>query len=85
MKGLRREEVALLATISTDYYTRVEQGRMQSSAPVLDTIARVLHLDDDGREYMFELAGKDTSRPRRRNAQKVQPASSRWPSAPPTG
>ncbi|MEV0697138.1 helix-turn-helix domain-containing protein [Saccharopolyspora sp. NPDC050389] len=73
VKGLRREEVALLAAISTDYYTRLEQGRIQASAPVLDTIARVLHLDDDEREYMFELAGKDTSRPRRRTTQKVQP------------
>ncbi|WP_232838713.1 helix-turn-helix domain-containing protein [Streptomyces geranii] len=71
--GLRREEVAQLASISTDYYTRVEQGRMQASAPVLDTIARVLHLDDDERGYLFQLAGKTTSRTRRRGVQKVQP------------
>lgn len=45
--GLRREEVAQLASTSTDYSTRLEQGRMQASAPVLDVLARVLHLDDD--------------------------------------
>ena len=71
--GLRREEVAQLAVISTDYYTRLEQGRIQASAQVLSTIARVLQLDDDQRDYLFELAGKDTARPRRRARQKVQP------------
>jgi transcriptional regulator with XRE-family HTH domain len=71
--GLRREEVAQLASISTDYYTRLEQGRMQASAPVLDIIARVLHMDDDERGYLFQLAGKTTVRTRRRGVQKVQP------------
>ncbi|WP_327725537.1 helix-turn-helix transcriptional regulator [Streptomyces europaeiscabiei] len=73
VEGLRREEVAQLASISTDYYTRLEQGRMQASAPVLDTIARVLHLDDDERDHLFQLAGKTTVRTRRRGVQKVQP------------
>ncbi|PZG23342.1 helix-turn-helix domain-containing protein [Nonomuraea aridisoli] len=73
VKGLRREEVAMLASISTDYYTRLEQGRRRASEPVLDTIARVLRLSDDERAYMFELSGKDAARPRRRVAQKVQP------------
>ncbi|WP_431985380.1 helix-turn-helix domain-containing protein [Streptomyces qinglanensis] len=71
--GLRREEVARLASISTDYYTRLEQGRIQASAPVLAGLAQVLHLDDDQRDYLFELAGKGTARPRRRPVQKVQP------------
>lgn len=75
--GLRREEVALLASISTDYYTRLEQGRRQASAPVLDVLARVLRLDDQERAYLFEVAGKladqDASRLRRGQAQKVQP------------
>ncbi|MBA2952061.1 helix-turn-helix domain-containing protein, partial [Streptomyces sp. PSKA28] len=71
--GLRREEVAHLASISTDYYTRLEQGRMQASAPVLDVLARVLHLDDDERGYLFQLAGKTSTRARRRGMQKVQP------------
>jgi transcriptional regulator with XRE-family HTH domain len=71
--GLRREEVAQLASISTDYYTRLEQGRMQASAPVLETLARALHLDDDERGYLFQLAGKTTPRARRRGRQQVQP------------
>ncbi|AEN13893.1 MULTISPECIES: helix-turn-helix transcriptional regulator [unclassified Streptomyces] len=71
--GLRREEVARLAAISTDYYTRLEQGRMQASAPVLDSLAQALHLDDDQRGYLFGLAGKEIARPRRRTRQKVQP------------
>ncbi|UUU30286.1 helix-turn-helix transcriptional regulator [Streptomyces sp. CA-210063] len=73
VEGLRREEVAQLASISTDYYTRLEQGRMQASAPVLDIIARVLHLDDDERGHLFQLAGTTTTRTRRRGVQKVQP------------
>ncbi|MFC4502504.1 MULTISPECIES: helix-turn-helix domain-containing protein [Streptomyces] len=71
--GLRREEVAQLAAISTDYYTRLEQGRMPASAPVLQALAEALHLDDDQRRYLFGLAGKETGRPRRRPLQKVQP------------
>ncbi|MFJ8021505.1 helix-turn-helix domain-containing protein [Streptomyces sp. NPDC096311] len=71
--GLRRDEVAQLAAISTDYYTRLEQGRIQASAPVLATLVRVLHLDDDQHDYLFELAGKDDAQPRRRAAQKVRP------------
>ncbi|GHB73923.1 transcriptional regulator [Streptomyces viridiviolaceus] len=73
VKGLRREEVALLASISTDYYTRLEQGRRQASQPVLDSLARILQLDDDERAYMFELAGKEATRPRRRVTQRVHP------------
>lgn len=73
VKGLRREEVALLASISPDYYTRLEQGRRQASETVLDTLARVLRLDDGERAYLFELSGKDAARPRRGTTQKVQP------------
>ncbi|MFE6037333.1 helix-turn-helix domain-containing protein [Streptomyces sp. NPDC056452] len=71
--GLRREEVARLASISTDYYTRLEQGRIQASTPVLGALAQALHLDDDQRDYLFGLAGKGSARPRRRARQKVQP------------
>lgn len=71
--GLRREEVAQLASISTDYYTRLEQGRMQPSAPVLQTLVRVLHLADDQRDYVFELAGRLPTRSRGKARQKVQP------------
>jgi transcriptional regulator with XRE-family HTH domain len=72
--GLRREEVAQLAAISVDYYTRLEQGRINASGPVLASLARVLRLDDDQRTYVYELAGKTpTARPRRRPQQKVRP------------
>ncbi|GAA2474606.1 helix-turn-helix domain-containing protein [Streptomyces longisporus] len=57
--GLRREEVSVLAAISTDYYTRVEQGRLQPSVPLLSELARVLRLSEDQRAYLFELAGKN--------------------------
>ena len=70
--GLRREEVAQLAAISIDYYTRLEQGRMQPSAPVLASLARVLRLTDDQRAYMNELAGTP-ARSRRRTPQKAKP------------
>jgi transcriptional regulator with XRE-family HTH domain len=56
--GLRREEVALLARVSVDYYVRLEQGRERSpSAQVLDALAEALRLDDDARVYAFRLAG----------------------------
>ncbi|WP_181790679.1 helix-turn-helix domain-containing protein, partial [Streptomyces phytophilus] len=71
--GLRREEVALLASISPDYYTRLEQGRRRASGPVLDALARALRLSGDERAYLFELSGKDAGRPRRPPAQRVQP------------
>src|SRR3954467_7313615 len=72
--GLRREEVAQLAAISSDYYTRLEQGRISPSTSVLASLARVLRLDDDQRTYVFELAGKSpASRSRRRAFQKVRP------------
>lgn len=71
--GLRREEVAQLASISTDYYTRIEQGRIQVSAPVLNVLADVLRLDEDQRRYAFGLAGKPSTRVPRQNVQKVKP------------
>jgi transcriptional regulator with XRE-family HTH domain len=75
VSGLRREEVAQLAAISVDYYTRLEQGRVQASASVLATLTRALRLDDDQQRYLYELAGKTDSRPRRRRpAQRVRPA-----------
>lgn len=55
--GLRREEVALLAGVSVDYYTRLEQGRERHpSDQVLDAVARVLHLDNHAASYLFRLA-----------------------------
>src|ERR1700756_3443578 len=61
VRGLRREEVAQLAMISTDYYTRLEQGRLSSaSEEVLDALATALRLNPDERSYLFRLASKDS-------------------------
>ena len=55
--GLRREEVALLAGVSIDYYTRLERGRAAgASDSVLEGIARALHLDEAERAHLFGLA-----------------------------
>ena len=54
--GLRREEVAMLANISTDYYLRLEQGREDHpSDQVLNALSRALLLDDDAVAYMRNL------------------------------
>jgi transcriptional regulator with XRE-family HTH domain len=54
--GLRREEVAMLANISTDYYLRLEQGREEHpSDQVLTALSRALKLDDDAVAYMRNL------------------------------
>lgn len=56
--GLRREEVALLAEMSADYYTRLEQGRERNpSAQVLDALGQALQLSEDGRAHLYRLAG----------------------------
>ncbi|GIE23866.1 helix-turn-helix domain-containing protein [Winogradskya humida] len=56
--GLRREEVALLAGVSVDYYVRLEQGRERHpSVQVLDALSRALRLDEDGRTHLHRLAG----------------------------
>ena len=55
--GLRREEVAMLAGVSSDYYVRLEQGRDQHpSQQVLDALARALQLDDDATAHLHRLA-----------------------------
>ena len=55
--GLRREELALLAGISVDYVTRLEQGRAASpSVQVVEALARALRLSGDERTYLFGLA-----------------------------
>ncbi|HEV7964870.1 MAG TPA: helix-turn-helix transcriptional regulator [Actinoplanes sp.] len=56
--GLRREELAMLAGISVDYVTRLEQGRATSpSAQVVEALARALRLGSEEREHLFRLAG----------------------------
>jgi transcriptional regulator with XRE-family HTH domain len=60
--GLRREEVAVLAGVSADYYARLEQGRERSpSSQVLDAIGRALRLDSDSRGHLYRLAGMNPS------------------------
>jgi transcriptional regulator with XRE-family HTH domain len=55
--GLRREEVALLAGVSVDYYTRLERGNLGGvSEAVLDALARALQLDEAERGHLFDLA-----------------------------
>ncbi|MWV47952.1 helix-turn-helix domain-containing protein [Rathayibacter sp. VKM Ac-2803] len=58
--GLRREEVAQLAGMSTDYYTRLEQRRStRPSVQILGSLARALRLTPDERDYLFRVAGLD--------------------------
>jgi transcriptional regulator with XRE-family HTH domain len=61
--GLRRQELAMLAGISSDYYLRLEQGRDKNpSAQILDALARALQLDIKGTEYLHQLASPSGSR-----------------------
>jgi transcriptional regulator with XRE-family HTH domain len=72
--GLRREEVADNVAISHDYYTRIEQGRLAPSEPVLQAIADALRLTPDEREYVEALAQKAGRRtPPRRRSRPVRP------------
>ncbi|WP_394845876.1 helix-turn-helix transcriptional regulator [Pendulispora brunnea] len=74
--GLRREELAQLAGLSVDWYTRLEQGRdVNPSRETLQAIARVLDLDDDERGHLFYLARPEQVAP--------QPASTRQEKAEP--
>ncbi len=76
--GLRREEVALLAGVSVDYYTKLERGNFGSvSESVLHALARALQLDEAEREHLFHLATRTAAiRPGRRRtpARTVRPA-----------
>ncbi len=57
VKGLRREEVALLAGVSVEYYVRLERGNLAgASDSVLDAVATALHLDDAERAHLHDLA-----------------------------
>ncbi|BCL33089.1 helix-turn-helix domain-containing protein [Streptomyces aurantiacus] len=56
--GLRREELALLAGVSSSYYTRLEQGQSVGASPeILDAIGRALHLDEAEQRHLHDLAG----------------------------
>ncbi|CAM5633426.1 Helix-turn-helix domain-containing protein OS=Streptomyces tendae OX=1932 GN=GUR47_24335 PE=4 SV=1 [Streptomyces tendae] len=77
--GLRREEVAQLASLSIDYYTRLEQGRVQASVPALEAVARALQLNEDERRYLFDLT--QASGPTRRATRRTDiemPSSVQW-------
>jgi transcriptional regulator with XRE-family HTH domain len=77
--GLRREEVALLAGVSVDYYTRLERGNAAGvSDSVLDALARALQLDEAERSHLIDLARATqpatATRRRRPSKQQIRPA-----------
>jgi transcriptional regulator with XRE-family HTH domain len=78
VKGLRREEVALLAGVSVDYYVRMERGGLAGASDgVLDALAVALQLDEAERDHLFDLArqsGSPRSPRRRRPTATVRPA-----------
>jgi transcriptional regulator with XRE-family HTH domain len=76
VKGLRREEVAMLAGVSVDYYIRMERGSLAgASDSVLDALAEALRLDDAERTHLFALAQESGARSTRRK--RTAPASVR--------
>jgi transcriptional regulator with XRE-family HTH domain len=73
--GLRREELAQLAGVSVDYYTRLEQGRgVHPSRSVLDAIARALRLDQAEASHLRRLAAPETAPRRKPPPERVRPA-----------
>src|SRR3954464_631334 len=76
--GLRREEVALLAGISSEYYTRLERGDATGvSDSIIEGIAQALQLDEAERVHLLDLLrGAGTTRPPRRRPvqQRIRPA-----------
>ena len=78
--GLRREEVAVLAGVSTEWYTRLEKGHISGvSEDVLEAVARALQLDDEEHTYLLDLAR--AARPARRTARRKPtdvPPSVQW-------
>jgi transcriptional regulator with XRE-family HTH domain len=72
VKGLRREEVALLAGVSIDYYVRMERGNLAGASDgVLDSLASALQLDEAEREHLFTLARESGPPSRRRKPKAV--------------
>ena len=78
VKGLRREEVAMLAGVSVDYYVRMERGSLAgASESVLDALANALKLDEAERTHLFALAresGAGTPRRKRTAPHRIRPA-----------
>ncbi|MEV0910640.1 helix-turn-helix transcriptional regulator [Streptomyces hokutonensis] len=70
--GLRREEVALLAGVSSDYYIRLEQGRENSPSPqVLEAVAQALKLDAESADHLNRLCLAPSQRPHGRSEAEV--------------
>jgi len=73
--GLRREEVATLAGVSVDYYTRLEQGRERHPSPsLLSALSRVLRLTADEHTHLYRLAGADPTQGVSSSTRYVAPA-----------
>ena len=73
VSGLRREEVAMLAGISVEYYTQLERGSVRGvSDDVLDAVARALQLNEIERAHLFDLAHAAKQRPSRRRPPPLQ-------------
>src|SRR6202042_2391368 len=89
--GLRREEGAFLAGVSSDYYVRLEQGRDRyPSDQVLLAIARALQLDEDATAYLLQLAKPPAprskpSRPPEKVSDAIRTLISNWPLTPAHG
>jgi transcriptional regulator with XRE-family HTH domain len=74
VKGLRREEVAMLAGVSVDYYVRMERGSLAGASDgVLEALARALRLDEAERAHLFALARESRTRGRRSAPATVRP------------
>jgi transcriptional regulator with XRE-family HTH domain len=74
--GLRREEVALLAGMSVEYYVRLERGNVKGvSEAVLESLVRALQLDDAERNHLYDLvrAANEGAAPRARRAAPIRP------------
>jgi transcriptional regulator with XRE-family HTH domain len=74
--GLRREKVAVLAGVSTEWYTRLEKGHITGvSEDVLEAVARALQLDEAERTYLLDLAraARPSRTPQRRSRAQLQP------------
>src|SRR4051795_2065542 len=79
--GLRREEVATLAGLSVDYYSRLERGNLGgASDSVLDALADALRLDEAERAHLLDLprASQPSSRSPRRSAPPAPPPTRQW-------
>jgi len=77
VSGLRREEVAMLAGVSVDYYIRLERGNARGvSDSVLENLVRALHLDEAERAHLYDLvraANNGARTPGRPARQQVRP------------